>query len=54
VIEPLYDDPEVVSDEELAERKKTMKLATPPVLKGYMKRYSKLVSSADKGAVLTN
>ncbi len=42
----------LVSEEELAERRKTMRPAPAPELKGYMKRYSKMVSSADKGAVL--
>ena len=41
-----------VSDEELAERKKTMKLLEKPELTGYLKRYSKMVSSADKGAII--
>ena len=41
-----------VSDEELAERKKTMKLEQKPELTGYLKRYSKMVSSADKGAII--
>ena len=41
-----------VSDEELSERKKTMKLEEKPELTGYLKRYSKMVSSADKGAII--
>ena len=41
-----------VSDEELAERKQTMKLEQKPELTGYLKRYSKMVSSADKGAII--
>ena len=41
-----------VSDEELAERKKTMPLLEKPELTGYLKRYSKMVSSADKGAII--
>lgn len=41
-----------VSDEELEERKKTMKLEQKPELTGYLKRYSKMVSSADKGAII--
>ena len=41
-----------VSDEELEERKKTMKLHEKPELTGYLKRYSKMVSSADKGAII--
>ena len=41
-----------VSDEELADRKKNMKLLEKPELTGYLKRYSKMVSSADKGAII--
>lgn len=41
-----------VSDEELAERKKTTKLLTKENLTGYLKRYSKMVSSADQGAII--
>ena len=42
----------LVSDEEMAERRKTMKVKDPKQLTGYLKRYSKLVSSAACGAVL--
>ena len=41
-----------VSDEELAERKKTMNIESNKELTGYLKRYSKMVSSADKGAII--
>ena len=41
-----------VSDEELAERKKTTKILVRENLTGYLKRYSKMVSSADKGAII--
>ena len=41
-----------VSDEELAERKKTTKILVKENLTGYLKRYSKLVSSADQGAII--
>ena len=41
-----------VSDEELAERKKTTKILVKENLSGYLKRYSKMVSSADKGAII--
>ena len=41
-----------VSDEELAERKKTTKILVNENLTGYLKRYSKMVSSADKGAII--
>jgi dihydroxy-acid dehydratase len=40
-----------VSEEEIAKRKNEMKLKPEPELKGYLKRYSRMVSSADKGAV---
>lgn len=41
-----------VSDEELEERKKTMKIKTKTDLTGYLRRYAKMVSSADKGAII--
>ena len=41
-----------VSDEELAERKKTWVCPEPRIKDGYLARYAKLVSSADKGAIL--
>ena len=41
-----------VSDEELAERKKTTNILVKENLTGYLKRYSKMVSSADKGAII--
>lgn len=41
-----------VSDEELAERKKTMEIKVKTDLTGYLKRYSKMVASADKGAII--
>ena len=43
----------LVSDAELENRRKNTTLKTPNIDKGYLKRYSKLVSSADKGAVLS-
>ncbi len=42
----------LVSDEEMEERKKTMKLREPKKLTGYLKRYARNVSSADKGAIV--
>ena len=42
----------LVSDEEMKERKKTMKIREPKKLTGYLKRYAKNVSSADKGAIV--
>lgn len=41
-----------VSDEELAKRKSEWKAPEPKVKIGYLARYAKLVSSADKGAIL--
>ena len=42
----------LVSDEEMEERKKTMKIRELKKLTGYLKRYAKNVSSADKGAIV--
>ena len=42
----------LVSDEEMEEKKKTMKIREPKKLTGYLKRYAKNVSSADKGAIV--
>ena len=41
-----------VSDEELEERKKTMPIKKKEGITGYLKRYSEMVSSADKGAII--
>lgn len=41
-----------VSDEELVKRKATMKLKVNDTLTGYLKRYARIVSSADRGASL--
>lgn len=41
-----------VSEEEMEKRKATMKLKVKNDIKGYLARYSKNVSSADKGAVI--
>ena len=41
-----------VSDKELEERKKTMPILEKTDLTGYLKRYAKMVSSADKGAII--
>ena len=41
-----------VSDEELAARKAKWVAPEPKVKTGYLARYAKLVSSADKGAIL--
>ena len=42
----------VVSDEELARRKTAWTPREPKVTTGYLKRYAKMVSSANKGAIL--
>ena len=42
----------VVSDEELARRKAAWTSREPKVTTGYLKRYAKMVSSANKGAIL--
>ncbi len=41
-----------VSDDELEKRRKAWKAPEPKVKTGYLARYAKLVSSADKGAIL--
>ena len=41
-----------VSDEELSRRREAWKAPEPKVKTGYLARYAKLVSSADKGAIL--
>lgn len=42
----------LVSEEEIASRKMSMRIKTKDIGDGYLSRYSKLVSSADKGAIL--
>ena len=41
-----------VSDEEMANRKAEMPIKKKTDIKGYLKRYSQMVSSADKGAII--
>ena len=42
-----------VSEEELAERRKARWVCPPPrIQSGYLKRYARSVSSADRGAIL--
>jgi dihydroxy-acid dehydratase len=41
-----------ISDEEMAKRKAAWKPRPPKVTTGYLSRYAKLVTSADKGAIL--
>lgn len=42
----------LVDDEELAKRKEEMPILKKENVKGYLKRYASMVSSADKGAIL--
>ena len=42
----------VISDEELAKRKAAFVPREPKIKTGYLSRYEKLVTSADKGAIL--
>ena len=41
-----------VSDEELEQRRKTTTIQKKTDITGYLKRYSQMVSSADKGAII--
>ena len=41
-----------VSEEEIEKRKKEMPIKKKENLSGYLKRYAKMVSSADKGAII--
>lgn len=43
-----------VSDEELAERRKTMPIKKKEHVKGYLKRYAEQVSGADTGAIINH
>lgn len=43
-----------VSDEELAERRKTMPIKKKEHVKGYLKRYAQQVSGADTGAIINH
>ena len=49
---PAYSLELLVSDEELAERRKEWKPRTPKITEGYLARYAALVTSGNKGAVL--
>ncbi len=49
---PNYSIELLVSDEEMEERKKTMKVREQRDLTGYLKRYARYVQSADKGAIV--
>jgi len=42
-----------ITDEEMEKRKNAWKAPEPKVTKGYLARYARMVSSADKGAILT-
>ena len=48
---PSYKIELLISDEEMAKRKAEMKI-TKKQVKGYLKRYAQMVSSADKGAII--
>ena len=41
-----------LDDEELEERRKNWVIPEPKIKTGYLAKYAKLVSSADKGAIL--
>ncbi len=49
---PNYSIKLLVSDEEMAKRKNETTIKTKTNLTGYLKKYAKLVSSADKGAII--
>lgn len=49
---PNYSIELLVTDEEMEERKKTMKIREQRNLTGYLKKYAKLVHSADTGAIV--
>ena len=49
---PNYSIKLLVSDEEMEERRRTMKLKEPKQVTGYLKRYARMVSSADRGAIV--
>ena len=42
-----------ISDEELQSRMSRWNTPEPKIKKGYLARYARMVSSADKGAILT-
>jgi dihydroxy-acid dehydratase len=50
---PNYSIKLLVDDEEIEKRKKEMPILQKENVSGYLKRYAKMVSSADKGAVLS-
>ena len=50
---PKYSIELMVSEKELEDRKKTMKIKPPYSGSGYIARYARNVSSAEKGAVVT-
>nr|MDE5564140.1 dihydroxy-acid dehydratase [Oscillospiraceae bacterium] len=49
---PNYSIQLLVSDEELAKRKETTEIKVKTDVTGYLARYAKMVSSADKGAII--
>ena len=42
----------IITDEEMEERKKTMQIREQRNLTGYLRKYAKLVHSADTGAIV--
>ena len=50
---PAYTINLLVSEEEMAKRRAEMPIKTKPGITGYLKKYAKMVTSADQGAVLT-
>ena len=51
---PNYSIKLLVSDEEIEQRKASTELKIKTDVTGYLKRYAKLVSSADKGAIMND
>jgi len=49
---PHYSIELMITSDELENRKKTMSLHPPKEVTGYLKRYAKMVASADRGAVI--
>ena len=47
-----FDESTGLSDEEMAKRKAETTLKVKTNLTGYLKKYAKMVSSADKGAII--
>ena len=52
ILKAAHVEKQAVSEEELAERRKTWVCPPPRIQSGYLKRYARSVSSADRGAIL--